>query len=114
MTLLGYLNGAEVRFDFSPDSHTFKAEVPKSTSGVYILELHLTDDAGNTSSDCSAIVCIDFDKMNITILDMNFPDRQLNDGYSCQVLSYDFEDVFFEEDYEMKPLPFELSSKELS
>jgi hypothetical protein len=89
MKLIGYLDGIEVRFDFySPN--IFKAEIPKKMSGMYIIELHAVDEAGNQTNLCNTVVLIDFDKLTFKILDKNFIEKVENKNYGFKELHQEY------------------------
>ncbi|MDP4109322.1 MAG: PF13754 domain-containing protein [Bacillota bacterium] len=94
MKLTGYINGTEICFDFRPPS-TFAAEIPRNISGVYILELHAADNAGNQANECSAAVLVNFNELIFKILDIEY-------GYEPG-----------KEEFKFTKLPPEFSYKEL-
>ncbi|KZL93568.1 PF13754 domain-containing protein [Clostridium magnum] len=89
MKLVGYINGIEVRFDFYPPNQ-FKAEIPKRMSGIYLLELHAIDDAGNQSNMCDMAVLIDFDKLTFKVLDSEFIHETNNEEFGYKELQPEF------------------------
>ena len=112
MKLLGYIDGVEVKFDFySPN--IFKAEIPKKMNGIYILELHAIDEAGNQTNMCSITVIIDFDKLSFKILDTSMickvENKDLEFNTLKDILGFKTEDEVFE----FKELPQEFINKEL-
>jgi hypothetical protein len=71
MRLIGYVDGEEVKFDFTPPNR-FTAVIPKQKDGIYIVELHASDEAGNSTSYFNIFVKIDFQHMTIKILPSTF------------------------------------------
>ena len=82
MKLIGYVGGAEIAFSFCPPN-LFKAEIPKNQNGIYIVELHAVDDAGNQSGFTNIFVKIDFQQLKVSILspNFNFIENGINLGY---------------------------------
>lgn len=72
MRLIGYVGGVEVSFDFTPPN-TFKASVPKRQDGVYIVELHAVDNAGNITNYSGIFIKIDYKNLSIELLPGNYP-----------------------------------------
>jgi hypothetical protein len=72
MRLVGYVDGVEVKFDFTPPN-TFTAIIPKQLDGIYILQLHAIDESGNQTNYSNIFVNIDFQKMSFRVLDENYP-----------------------------------------
>lgn len=89
MKLVGYADGVEVKFDFYPPN-IFKAEIPKKVSGIYLLELHATDDAGNQTNMCDMAVLIDFDKLSFKILDTDILYKTENEDFEFKELQQEF------------------------
>lgn len=89
MKLIGYLDGVEVAFDFYPPNQ-FKAEIPKNKSGIYIVELHAVDDAGNQTNMCDMAVLIDFDRLKFKILDTEFEYRMNSEEFGYKELQQKF------------------------
>lgn len=71
MRLIGYAEGIEVLFDFYPPN-TFKAEIPKKLNGIYVLELHAIDEAGNQNNYTNMVITIDFNQLAFKILKQDF------------------------------------------
>lgn len=69
--LLGYVNGVEVTFTFSPPK-VFRGVVPASLNGQYYLDLKAVDEAGNQTHYMDLYVLIDFDALTFKILDERY------------------------------------------
>lgn len=84
MKLVGYIDGVEISFIFSPPNQ-FKSIIPKKLSGIYIVELHAIDDAGNQNNYTNMLITIDFDKLTFNILKQDFlSNENKNDFYNAQ------------------------------
>ncbi|WP_461206935.1 Ig-like domain-containing protein [Clostridium sp. DL1XJH146] len=88
MRMVGYVNGIEVSFDFIPPN-TFKAEIQKKISGQYIIQLKAIDSAGNETNYSDLFVRIDFQKMEVKILDENFRFNKNGVNFGFSILSKD-------------------------
>jgi hypothetical protein len=113
MILKGYFNGAELSFDFCPESMSFSAEIPRSRSGTYVMELHLTDEAGNTVNECGIIVCIDFDKLSINVLDLGFLAGQESPEYMAAETIEEYICAEASDNYSIQLIPPEFTGREL-
>lgn len=102
MNLIGYVNGAEIRFDFRPPS-TFTATLPATKSGACVVELHAVDDAGNVDGYTAEAVLIDFDQLRF---------RAIEPCYSAGELETDFADRPIAE-YYFAELPGTFGTREL-
>ena len=89
MKLIGYMDGIEVKFDFYPPN-TFKAEIPKNMSGIYTVELHAIDDAGNQTNMCDIMMLIDFDRLTFKVIDSGLISKTDNKNYICKELQQRF------------------------
>ena len=91
MKLIGYVGGAEIAFSFCPPN-IFKAEIPKNQNGIYIVELHAVDDAGNQTGYTNMFVKIDFQQLKVSILppNYNFIENGVNLGYKELQSKYDY------------------------
>ncbi|QZY56721.1 PF13754 domain-containing protein [Crassaminicella profunda] len=112
MKLIGYIDGVEVKFDFNPPNQ-FKAIIPKQLDGIYVLELHVIDQAGNRTNLTNMIVTIDFDKLMFEILEENYSDQMLEKDYSNRNLEKNYINQQENNDFEFRKLQQEYSFKEL-
>ncbi len=71
MRLIGYVDGVEISFDFYPPN-IFRGIIPKRLNGKYVVELKVTDNAGNENGMTDILVYIDFQKMEFKVLDDKF------------------------------------------
>lgn len=90
MNMIGFLDGVEVRFDFTPPN-TFKAVVPKKMNGKYIVQLHCTDDAGNITNLSEISVLIDFDKLTFKALELDLNHNIEKENYSFKEFNSGFD-----------------------
>lgn len=89
MKLIGYADGIEVKFDFYPPNN-FKAEIPKNMSGIYNIELHAIDDAGNQTNMCNMAILIDFDKLQFKVLDSDILYKTESEEFGYKELQQEF------------------------
>lgn len=71
MRLIGYVDGVEISFDFYPPN-IFRGIIPKRLNGKYVVELKVTDNAGNENGMTDILVYIDFQKMKFKVLDESY------------------------------------------
>jgi hypothetical protein len=69
--LVGYVNGVEVTFTFTPPK-LFRGVVPASLNGQYYIDLRAVDEAGNQTNYMELHVLIDFDALSFKILDERY------------------------------------------
>lgn len=69
--LVGYVNGVEVTFTFTPPK-VFRGVVPANLNGQYYLDLRAVDEAGNQTNYMELHVLIDFDALSFKILDERY------------------------------------------
>jgi hypothetical protein len=105
MRLIGYIDGVEITFDFYPPN-TFKAEIPKRLDGTYIVQLRAIDSAGNESNYSNVFIRIDFEKLNIQVLPLNFEYKN-NEGYEIQ----EFFSKYVQKEYSISYSTVEISSE---
>ncbi|MDF2800219.1 MAG: hypothetical protein K0S61_122 [Anaerocolumna sp.] len=103
MQLIGFLDGVEVSFDFLPPN-TFTAEIPKQNSGVYILELHARDSAGNMTYYNNIFIKIDYLKLEVRIIMDNYDIIQNSEGFSYRQYEPIFSDLHHELTYSYREL----------
>ena len=83
--LVGYVNGVEVTFTFSPPK-VFRGVVPASLNGQYYLDLKAVDEAGNQTNYMDLYVLIDFDALTFKILDERYEfNVEDNDDISSEI-----------------------------
>lgn len=82
MKLTGYINGAEVNFNFCPPNQ-WNAILPTDETGKYIVQLLAIDDAGNKIGKTGIYVYINFKLMTFKVLDSKhgFKVNSPNFGY---------------------------------
>ncbi len=112
MKLIGYADGVEVLFDFYPPD-TFKAEIPKKLNGIYIIELHAVDDAGNKNNYTNMIIAVDFNKLTFNILKQNYISNENKDSFKHLKRRQDYKTEVVETFYNYKSLQSEFVFKEL-
>lgn len=98
MQLIGYIDGIEVNFDFIPPDK-FTAEIPKKMSGVYIVELHAIDAAGNTSSYSNIFIKIDFQNLKVEMLQLNYDHKNNNEENKFNELECEFRSLELKNPY---------------
>ena len=89
MKLIGYLDGVEAKFNFYPPN-TFKAEIPKKMNGIYIVELHAIDDAGNQTNISNIAVLIDFDKLTFKVINSGLIYKESSSEYGYTEFPQEF------------------------
>lgn len=112
MTLTGRVNGREIRFAAGADGR-WSAEVPRDESGSYVLELRAEDDAGNRSSRCAAVVCIDFSALSVRVLRMDLEAAREEDGLRPAPLPPAYAAEAWTSDYTARPLAPEFTIREI-
>lgn len=90
MKFIGYVDGIDVKFDFYPPN-IFKAEIPKKKSGIYILELHAIDEAGNETNLSDIFIDIDFQKMSMKLIGDTFSFIKNSENFSYEALKSPFD-----------------------
>ncbi|WP_146005379.1 PF13754 domain-containing protein [Haloimpatiens massiliensis] len=89
MRLIGYLDGVEISFDFYPPN-VFKATIPKSVKGTYIVQLKAIDNAGNETNQADIYMFIDFQKMIFRKLDSKYICKHENSEFVCVKLKNNY------------------------
>jgi hypothetical protein len=96
--LVGYVNGVEVTFTFTPPK-LFRGVVPASLNGQYYIDLRAVDEAGNQTNYMELHVLIDFDALSFKILDerYNFNVNELNSNFSYSPCTlYNFKELMLD------------------
>ena len=86
MTLIGRYLGREIVFNLvnqSGRTWLFDATIPAIDSGMVILELYATDDAGNVGTRLESIVLIDFNSLSVKVLWSDFDINAMDSGISA-------------------------------
>lgn len=99
MTLTGKIEGQPVTFTLiSQEGRTarFRAEVPSTLDGEYVVELTATDDAGNVAFVCKYIVMIDMSSLCVHLVPL--PD------YWLEPVGIDYDIFLASDDYWLEPV----------
>jgi hypothetical protein len=88
MRLIGYVDGVQVTFTYTPPN-TWTAIIPKQLDGIYIVELHAINEAGNIANYSGMIVKIDFSNLKIEVLENDILQQEINDGFIFEELNLD-------------------------
>lgn len=98
MRLIGYIDGIEVNFDFIPPDK-FTAEIPKKLNGVYIVELHAIDDAGNATSYSNIFIKIDFQNLKVEILPLKHEHKNSDEEIEFKEIEYKYRNSEIDNSY---------------
>ena len=90
MKLIGYVDGVELSFEFSPPD-TFKAIIPKQLDGTYIVQLFAHDNAGNIDTFANTFVIINFDELSYEILESNINSKEQIEEFFAKEIEDKFE-----------------------
>lgn len=94
MKLIGYLDGVEISFDFYPPNN-FKAIIPKSVKGSYIIQLKAIDEAGNETNQSDIYMFIDFQKVIFKELDSKYLWKYKKNEFLClQIKNKDYRELW--------------------
>lgn len=112
MRLVGYVDGVEITFDFTPPN-TFKAVIPKQLDGTYIVQLHAIDDAGNITNYFNVFVIIDMQKMRFKVLPKNYPFIQNGETMGYKKLNHQIGAIQIQNNYSSEAIASRYSYREL-
>lgn len=99
MTLAGKIEGQPVTFTLiSQEGRTarFRAEVPSTLDGEYVVELTATDDAGNVAFVCKYIVTIDMSRLCVHLVPLQ--------DYWLEPIQPEYDLVPVTDDYWLEPI----------
>lgn len=99
MTLAGKIEGQPVTFTLiSQEGRTakFRAEVPSTLDGEYVVELTAIDDAGNVAYTCRYLVTIDMSRLCVHLVPL--PD------YWLEPVQAEYDLVAVAVDYWLEPI----------